>query len=60
VHVVAVRVVEEFSLHDSMAYGLDWAAPIYSGGQGGNAIASCSFYDCRLNVWSSRVAASGC
>ena len=49
-----MQVVEAFHQHDSMAYGLDWAAPFAAGE---NVVASCSFYDCKLNVWASQAPA---
>ena len=60
-HGVQMQVVEEFRLHDSMAYGLDWVAPFDDGTRSPeNVVASCSFYDCKLNLWSSGVPTQLC
>ena len=41
-------VTEEFTAHDSMAYGADW---IYCENQSFEAAASCSFYDRQAFIW---------
>ena len=53
---LGMSVVEEFTEHGSMAYGLSWCAP-FPGDDGASALASASFYDCRLNVWQPRARA---
>lgn len=64
-----LTVVEELRAgHESMAYGLSWAAPFSCLAQGeyehastsrltgltATALASASFYDCSLNIWQPR------
>lgn len=64
-----LTVVEELRAgHESMTYGLSWAAPFSCRAQGqqdraplshipgvaATALASASFYDCSLNVWQPR------
>ncbi len=61
-----LTVVEELRAgHESMAYGLSWAAPFACSPHGqqahastpalaATAIASASFYDCSLNIWQPR------
>jgi diphthamide biosynthesis protein 7 len=61
-----LTVVEELRAgHESMAYGLSWAAPFGCSAQTqqeqastpgltATALASASFYDCSLNVWQPR------
>ena len=62
----SLTVVEELRAgHDSMAYGLSWAAPFACSAQAhqeqastpgltATALASASFYDCSLNVATAR------
>lgn len=40
-----VTVVNEYMEHESIAYGADWKFS-----EGGNMVATCSFYDCKLHV----------
>ena len=68
-HLSGLTVVEELRAgHESMTYGLSWAAPFSCHAQGqqdhpstlhiaglaATALASASFYDCSLNVWQPR------
>jgi diphthamide biosynthesis protein 7 len=44
------EIVKHFTGHESLAYGTDWC---FSDGQDGQTvIASCSFYDHALHLWS--------
>lgn len=48
---VAWEIVKRFDEHKSLAYGVDWSfAP--SDGNDQTQIASCSFYDHALHIWS--------
>lgn len=45
------EIVKRFDEHKSLAYGVDWSfAPLDADGQ--TLIASCSFYDHTLHLWS--------
>ncbi|KAF9231705.1 WD40-repeat-containing domain protein [Melanogaster broomeanus] len=47
----AYEIVKRFDEHESLAYGVDWSFGQRSGGKE-TLIASCSFYDCALHLWS--------
>jgi diphthamide biosynthesis protein 7 len=47
---VRATVLKRFDGHESMAYGVDWGAPIPSRGE--DMVASCSFYDHVVHLWS--------
>jgi len=49
---VEFDVQQKFTLHQSMAYGIDWLVhPGGSGGRGVETAASCSFYDKAMYLW---------
>ncbi|KAF7306931.1 WD-REPEATS-REGION domain-containing protein [Mycena indigotica] len=43
------QVIKRFDQHSSLAYGVDWS---FAADQGETMIASCSFYDHTLHLWS--------
>ena len=45
------EIAKRFDQHESLAYGVDWSFQHHEGG-GDTLIASCSFYDCALHLWS--------
>ncbi|KAG8219810.1 hypothetical protein J3R82DRAFT_783 [Butyriboletus roseoflavus] len=45
------EITKRFDQHESLAYGVDWSFQHCQGG-GDTLIASCSFYDCALHLWS--------
>jgi len=47
-------IVEEYNEHDSLAYGADWVKgmEIEVNNKASDVIATCSFYDHVLKVWS--------
>lgn len=47
---VSWSIKKRFDAHESLAYGVDWS---FAGSKDGETtIASCSFYDHRLHIWS--------
>jgi diphthamide biosynthesis protein 7 len=44
------RTMKRYDAHKSLAYGTDWSYA--SGGEDETIIASCSFYDHALHLWS--------
>jgi len=45
------EITKRFDRHESLAYGVDWSFQHHKGGSD-TSIASCSFYDCALHLWS--------
>ncbi|KAF8445936.1 WD-40 repeat-containing protein [Boletus edulis BED1] len=45
------EITKRFDQHESLAYGVDWSFRHHQG-KGDTLIASCSFYDCALHLWS--------
>ncbi|KAF9229278.1 WD-40 repeat-containing protein [Gyrodon lividus] len=45
------EIAKRFDGHESLAYGVDWSFDQHNGGNEA-LIASCSFYDCALHLWS--------
>ncbi|GAA5922313.1 diphthamide synthase [Sporobolomyces koalae] len=48
----AGELVRRFEGHDSLAYGVDWSQSRVQTSDGRDLVASCSFYDHALHVWS--------
>ncbi|TFK30451.1 WD-40 repeat-containing protein [Coprinopsis marcescibilis] len=46
------QIISEFREHESLAYGVDWSFSTNPWANGSTTIASCSFYDHSLRVWS--------
>ena len=44
------QVMKHFDAHESLAYGVDWSFDMEQDGQ--TLVASCSFYDHKLHLWS--------
>ncbi|KIK92315.1 hypothetical protein PAXRUDRAFT_147591 [Paxillus rubicundulus Ve08.2h10] len=44
------EIAKRFDEHESLAYGVDWSFKQHTSGNE-TLIASCSFYDCALNLW---------
>ena len=45
------EITKRFDQHESLAYGVDWSFQHHPEGDD-TLIASCSFYDCALHLWS--------
>ena len=45
------EITKQFDQHESLAYGVDWSFQHHPEGDD-TLIASCSFYDCALHLWS--------
>lgn len=48
-----IEVVETYKMHESLAYGADWQRGVVGeGGRNKSVVATCSFYDRLVRVWS--------
>jgi len=44
-------IIRRYHEHESLAYGVDWSFAGVGNGDSGTVIASCSFYDHALHLW---------